>query len=130
VIITASTGVLAADKIKFTPTLPVKKQESFQYISMGTQNNIALQFSKDFFGLGPSRYVDYVSEDGSKVDGILSNIGGTNLSFMYSGGDLGRELEIAGIKAGVDFGLNEPCLSGWHTMLIRLAHTNPSSEKL
>ncbi len=107
VIITVSTGVLAADKIKFTPSLPVKKQESFQYISMGTYNNVALQFSKDFFGLGPDRYVDYVNESGSEAGGMLTNIGGTNLTYVYSGGDFGRELELAGVKAGVDWGLNQ-----------------------
>ena len=107
VILTVSTGVLAADKIKFTPTLPVKKQESFHYISMGTYNNVALQFSKDFFGLGPDRYVDYVNESGSGTGGILTNSGGTNLTFVYSGGDLGRELELAGARAGVEWGLNE-----------------------
>ena len=107
VILTVSTGVLAADKIKFTPALPVKKQESFQYISMGTYNHAALQFSKDFFSLGPDRYVDYVNEAGTEAGGMLTNIGGTNLTFVYSGGDLGRELELAGIKAGVDWGLNE-----------------------
>jgi hypothetical protein len=107
VILTVSTGVLAADKIKFTPALPVKKQESFRYISMGTYNNAALQFSKDFFGLGPDGYVNYVNEAGTEAGGMLTNIGGTNLSFVYSGGDLGRELELAGVQAGVDWGLNE-----------------------
>ena len=38
---------------------------------------------------------------------MLTNRGGTNLTFVYSGGDLGRELEIAGVQAGVDWGLNE-----------------------
>jgi len=107
VILTVSTGVLAADKIKFTPKLPVKKQESFHYISMGTYNNVALQFSKDFFGLGPDRKVDYVNADGSGPGAMLTNIGGTNLSYIYTGGDFGKELEQAGIKAGVDWGLNE-----------------------
>jgi len=107
VILTVSTGVLGAGKIKFTPKLPVKKQESFKYISMGTYNNVALQFSKDFFGLGPDRYVDYVNETGSEAGGMLTNIGGTNLTFLYTGGDFGRELERAGVKAGVDWGLNE-----------------------
>ncbi len=106
-ILTASTGVLASDKIKFTPTLPVKKQESFQYISMGIYNNITLQFSKDFFGLGADRYVDYVTEDGSKAGGMLTNMSGTNLSYLYTGGDFGRELETAGVKAAVDWGVNE-----------------------
>ncbi|MCP4579807.1 MAG: FAD-dependent oxidoreductase, partial [Deltaproteobacteria bacterium] len=107
VILTVSTGVLAADKIKFTPTLPVKKQESFQYISMGTQNQATLQFSKDIFGLGPDRFVDYVSEDGSNSGGMLTNMGGTNLTYVYTGGDFGRELELAGVKAGVDWGLSQ-----------------------
>ena len=107
VILTVSTGVLAADKIKFTPTLPVKKQESFQYISMGTYNNVALQFSKDFFGLGPDRYVDYVNEDGTGAGGMLTNMGGTNLTYIYTGGDFGRELELAGVNAAVEWGVNE-----------------------
>ena len=107
VILTVSTGVLGSGKIKFTPTLPVKKQESFQYIPMGTYNNVTLQFSEDFFGLGPDRYVDYVNETGSEAGGMLTNIGGTNLTYIYSGGDLGHELEAAGIKAGVEWGLNE-----------------------
>jgi len=107
VILTVSTGVLAADKIKFTPTLPVKKQESFHYISMGTYNNVALQFSKDFFRLGPDQYVDYVNESGSEAGGLLTNIGGSNLTYVYSGGKLGREMELNGVKAGVDWGLNE-----------------------
>jgi len=107
VILTVSTGVLAADKIKFTPALPVKKQESFQYISMGTYNNVALQFSKDFFGLGPDRDIDYVSEDGSNAGGMLTNMGGTNLSYLYTGGDFGAELETAGVNAGIDWALGE-----------------------
>ncbi len=106
-ILTVSTGVLAADKIKFTPALPVKKQESFQYISMGTYNNVALQFSKDFFGLGPDRYVDYVNDDGTEAGGMLTNMGGTNLTYVYTGGDFGRELELAGVKAAVDWGVNQ-----------------------
>ncbi len=107
VILTVSTGVLAADKIKFTPALPVKKQESFHYISMGTYNNVALQFSKDFFGLGPDRYVDYVNEAGTEAGGMLTNMGGTNLTYVYTGGDFGRELELAGVKAAVDWGVNQ-----------------------
>jgi monoamine oxidase len=107
VILTVSTGVLGAEKIKFTPTLPVKKQESFQHIPMGTYNNATLQFSKDLFGLGPDRYVDYINEAGTESGGMLTNMGGTNLTYVYSGGDLGHELEVAGVKAGVDWGLNE-----------------------
>ncbi len=107
VILTVSTGVLAADKIKFTPALPVKKQESFHRISMGTYNNVALQFSKDFFALGADRYVDYVTEDGSNAGGMLTNMGGTNLSYLYTGGDFGKELETAGVKASVDWALDE-----------------------
>jgi len=107
VTLTVSTGVRAADKIKFTPALPVKKQESFNYISMGTYNNVALQFSKDFFGLGPDRYVDYVNDDGTEAGGMLTNSGGTNLTYIYTGGDFGRELELAGVNAAVEWGVNE-----------------------
>ena len=105
-IITASTGVLAAEKIAFDPPLPADKQDSFQRISMGTYNNIALMFSEDVFGLGADAYVAY-QMDSPKGTGMLSNVSGTNLMFCYVGGSFGRELEMAGAEAAVDFGLGE-----------------------
>ncbi len=105
-IITVSTGVLAAEGIRFDPALPANKQESFHRISMGIYNNIALQFSEDIFGFGPDVYVDRQVES-IEATGWLSNISGSNLMFGYSGGRFGRELERAGVEATVDFGLSE-----------------------
>ena len=111
VIVTASVGVLAAEKIKFTPALPLIKQEAFHNVRMGVYNNIALQFSEDIFGFGQDAYVDYNNGD-DRGGEIMTNLGGTNeggkpLSFMYSGGSHGRELELAGIDAAVEYGLFE-----------------------
>jgi monoamine oxidase len=106
VIVTVSTGVLAAGDIAFEPALPVAKQESFQYISMGTYNHIALYFSDDVFGLGPDAYVDRQIES-TESTGFLANISGSNLVFGYTGGREGRLLEKAGVEAAVDFGLSE-----------------------
>ena len=105
-IVTVSTGVLAAEGIRFDPPLPVKKQESFHRVSMGIYNNIALQFSEDIFGFGADVYVDRQVES-VEATGWLSNISGSNLMFGYSGGRFGRELERAGVDAAVNFGLSE-----------------------
>ena len=105
-IVTVSTGVLAAEGIRFDPPLPLKKQDSFHRISMGIYNNIALQFSEDIFGFGADVYVDRQVES-VEATGWLSNISGSNLMFGYSGGRFGRELERAGVEATVDFGLSE-----------------------
>lgn len=106
VIVTVSTGVLAAGEIVFEPALPVAKQESFQYIPMGTYNNIALYFSEDVFGLGPDAYADRQIES-TRSTGFLANISGSNLVFGYTGGREGQMLEQAGVEAAVDFGLSE-----------------------
>ena len=50
-VVTVSTGVLNAKKIKFTPDLSLEKYESFSGISMGVYNHIALQFKKNFFDI-------------------------------------------------------------------------------
>lgn len=106
VIVTVSTGILAADDIAFEPALPIAKQESFRYISMGTYNNIALYFSEDVFGLGQDAYVHRQIES-TQSTGFLSNISGSNLVFGHTGGREGRMLERAGVEAAVDFGLSE-----------------------
>ena len=104
--VTVSTGVLASNRIRFQPELPVNKQESFNAISMGTYNNVALHFSEDVFGEGEDVYVNnqYRGED---AIGFLTNIGGSNLVFGYVGGRFGASLESAGVKASVDFALGE-----------------------
>ena len=57
-ILTVSVGVLAKNHIKFTPKLPVEKQEAINGIDMGVMDYIGLQFTEDIFGFGPDVYVD------------------------------------------------------------------------
>ena len=105
-IVTVSTGILAADELRFDPPLSVEKQESFRRISMGTYNHIAMMFTEDVFGAGSDAYVDRQIES-LDATGFLTNIAGTDLVFGYTGGTEGRMLERAGVEAAVDFGLSE-----------------------
>ena len=71
---------------------------------MGMYQHIALMFSADVFGLGPDGYARPVAQ--TMVEpGVISNLSGTGLTWIFVGGDLSRELEGAGIDAVVDFGL-------------------------
>ena len=49
-IVTVSVGVLRAEKIKFTPALPLKKYEAFEGITMNTSNRVLIQLKKKFLG--------------------------------------------------------------------------------
>ncbi len=106
VIVTVSTGVLAKEHIKFEPALPVKKQESFNAISMGIYNNIALHFTEDVFGEGRDVYVNnqYQSEE---AVGFMTNLSNSNLVFGYVGGRFAADLETAGMKVAVTYALDE-----------------------
>ena len=106
VIVTVSTGVLAAEKIAFEPALADIKREAFERISMGTYNNIALLFSEDVFGLGADAYLAYESTS-NRATGFLTNLSGTLLTFAYVGGSFGKELEKAGVETAVNFALEE-----------------------
>ena len=103
VIITVSTGVLAAQKIRFDPPLPAAKAQSFDALPMGVYQHIALMFSADVFGLGPDSYARPVAQTMNEP-ALISNVAGTGLTMIYVGGDLARNLENAGTDAAVDFG--------------------------
>ncbi len=103
VIVTVSTGVLAAGKVVFDPPLDHAKQEAFQRISMGYYNHIALHFSDDVFGLGDDAYLAYQTNS-TRATGFLSNISGSKLAFGYVGGRFAQELEKAGVHVAIDFG--------------------------
>ncbi|MEM7172361.1 MAG: NAD(P)/FAD-dependent oxidoreductase [Pseudomonadota bacterium] len=110
-IVTVSTGVLASGRLRFDPALPADKQESFNGISMGLYNHIALQFKKNFFGIGDDGYVSYQVRAGKKEApkalSFLTNISGTNLTLGDVGGSFAWELEKAGSAAAIDFALGE-----------------------
>ena len=110
-IVTVSTGVLASGGLRFKPALSTVKQESFHGISMGLYNHIAFQFRGNFFGTGEDGYLVYklpASGGGSpKGFGMLTNIGGTNLSFGDVGGGLAWSLEDEGADGALSFGLEE-----------------------
>ena len=113
-IVTVSTGVLNARKIKFTPDLPAYKYEAFAGITMGTYNHITFLFDKKYlFKLGikyPDTYIyTKIQSNGApspKGGCGLFNITGSGLCYWDTGGNFSEELEAEGSKAQIDFFLN------------------------
>lgn len=103
VILTVSTGVLAAEGIAFDPPLPVQKQEAINAIPMGYYNHIALQFSEDIFDMGPDGFVLHRVGEDKQAFGALTNASGSGLAYCDVGGSFARELELAGESAATDF---------------------------
>jgi monoamine oxidase len=104
-IITSSTGVLAAEKIRFDPPLPAWKEDAIAGLPMGLLAKIPLQFSKPEF-----RYKAF-------QDVLRENIGKRDIYFLcwpfqlnlligFVGGDFAWELSAAGEQEAVEFGRN------------------------
>ncbi len=106
-IVTVSTGVLASGAIGFTPALPAGKRESFEKVSMGLYNHIALQFSEDVFGMGPDGYLLFRMGDDREGFGVLTNAGGHGLAYCDVGGSWARELERETPEARIDYAMGE-----------------------
>ena len=106
VILTPSTGLLASGKIEFDPVLPVEKVEAFNAFTMGVYNHVAMMFRSDIFGLGEDGYPQPLTRS-MDVPSLVSNVSGTGLCMLWTGGDLSRDLENTGIEAAVDYGLSQ-----------------------
>ncbi|MGB1147975.1 MAG: flavin monoamine oxidase family protein, partial [Alphaproteobacteria bacterium] len=106
-IITVSTGVLAGEGIAFNPPLPVRKQESFNGISMGDYNHVTLQFSEDVFGAGIDGYVLHKVDQSREGFGGLTNASGLGLAYCDVGGQFALDLENAGEAESIDFVLGK-----------------------
>ena len=50
-IASVSAGVLKAEKIKFTPALPLRNQEALESVSMTVSNRVLMQLNKKFLGI-------------------------------------------------------------------------------
>ncbi len=107
VLLTVSTGILAANRIKFIPQLPNSKVESFSAIPMGYYDHITLQFTEDVFGLVPNGYFLQKVEPGRKSYAVLTNASGSGLAYCDVGGNFAQQLQQESEKYRVNYVLDD-----------------------
>ena len=105
-IVTVSTGVLANDVIRFTPSLPDWKQQAIADLPLGNCNKVALGFTRNPFGdldtvmlmpdLGPEQAVEFVIREG-----------GHNIVTAMINGPFAKALAADGARAMADYALTQ-----------------------
>jgi len=109
-IVTVSSGVLAADKIKFTPDLPKRQVDAIAKLSLGSYDHVALELKGNPLQLQNDDLV-FEQAKGPRTAALLANVSGTPLCVVELAGKFGRELSQGGEAAMVDFA------TGWLTEL-------------
>ena len=105
VIVTASTGVLAAGKIKFDPDLPKRQLDAFNNLKLGSQDRIVLELPGNPLGMQRDDLV-FEKATGTRTAALLANVAGSPLATIDVGVKFGRELAAGGEAAMVGFGLD------------------------
>ena len=102
VIVTASTGVLAAGRIKFVPDLPKRHAEAIARLTLGSYDHVALELPGNPLGLQSDDLV-FEKATGPGTGAVLANLSGTPLCLVEVGGGFGAGLAAAGQDAMVAF---------------------------
>jgi monoamine oxidase len=105
VIVTVSTNVLAAGKIRFTPELPKRQLDAAAKLKLGTQERVALELPGNPLGLHNDELV-FEKAENSRTAAILANVSGTTLCHVNVGGRFGRDLTADGGAALTAFALD------------------------
>ena len=106
VLTTVSTGILAANHIRFKPGLPDWKEAAIRGIPTGTMNKVCVHFNRDVFeadDLG----VHITWRDNGEGSEIEASVMGLNTATIFIGGRFAVWLEKQGQQAGLDFALNQ-----------------------
>ncbi|WP_027581340.1 NAD(P)/FAD-dependent oxidoreductase [Bradyrhizobium sp. Ai1a-2] len=101
-IITVSTNVLAAGKLKFDSELPRRIGDAVAKLSLGSYDRIALQMSGNPLGLARD---DVLIEQSTSTRTALlyANVGGSSLCTIDVAGSFGRDLSAEGEQAMIAF---------------------------
>jgi monoamine oxidase len=102
VIVTASTNVIAADKIEFEPDLPKPVLDAVNKLALGSYDHIGLLIPGNPFGLQRDDLV-FEQSSGPRTAALLGRVGGTDLYVVEVAGSFGRELATKGEAAMLDF---------------------------
>jgi monoamine oxidase len=102
VIVTVSTGVLAAAKIKFVPDLSKRQLDAVGNLKLGSYDRVMLELKGNPLGLERDELV-YEKADGIRTAGMLANVAGTPVAMIDVGGKFGRDLAAKGTAGMVAF---------------------------
>ncbi len=105
VIVTASTNVLAAGKIKFLPDLPRRHVDAVGKLKLGSYDRVAIELPGNPLGLRPDELM-FEKAAGPRTAALLANATGSSLCMVDVGGSFGRELAAKGEAAMVAFALD------------------------
>jgi len=104
-IVTVSTNVLTAGKIKFTPDLPKRQLDAAARLKLGSYDHIALELPDNPLGLRPDELV-FEKADSARTAALFANVSGTPLCVIEVAGGFGRDLAGKGDAAMFDFALS------------------------
>jgi monoamine oxidase len=104
VIVTASTGVLGAGKIRFDPELPRRHGDAIAKLTMGSYEQVALEFPGNPFGLQSDDLI-FEKASGPRTAALLANASGGSLALVRVGGTFARDLAREGEDAMAAFAL-------------------------
>ena len=103
-IVTVSTAILAAGKIRFIPDLPRRQQEAAAKLSLGSYDHIALELPNNPLGLQADDLV-FEKSHTTRTGAILANMSGSTLCMVEVAGKFGRDLAAQGEQAMIAFAL-------------------------
>src|SRR5205085_2854781 len=101
-IVTVSTGVLGADKIRFEPVLPPRHRDAIAKLSPGAYDHVALELKGNPLQAQNDDLV-FEKPTGARTAALLANVSGTPLCVVEVAGKVARELTAQGEAAMVDF---------------------------
>jgi monoamine oxidase len=105
VIVTVSTNVLLAGKIRFAPELPRRHLDAAGKLRLGSHDRVALELAGNPLGLRADELI-FEKCEGKRTAAILANVGGSTLCAVDVAGSFGRELAARGEAAMIDFGIS------------------------
>jgi monoamine oxidase len=103
-IVTLPIGVLAAERVRFEPPLPLSKLRAIDALPMGLLAKIALVLDGDPLGLGDAFYLHRQTPDRRAALYMVRPLG-QDLIMAFVGGGLAHELEASGEAAAAEFAL-------------------------
>ena len=104
-IVTASTNVLSAGKIRFTPDLPKRQLDAIERLKLGSYDHVMLELAGNPLGLRTDELV-FEKSSGPRTAALLANMSGSTLCTVDIGGRFGRDLAAKGAKEMVAFALD------------------------